>query len=81
MEVSGNGATFLDQDIVMAKRILGMLIKGKFDLGAQEIVHASESLQWCQNTLLPAMEQCAFEIKKVSKPVAVPSLGEESQQA
>jgi hypothetical protein len=79
MEVSGNGVTFTDQDILMAKRIIGMLTKGKFDLSAQEIVYASESMQWMQNTLLPNMEKCVLEIKKVFKPVSIPSFGEDAQ--
>lgn len=74
MELSGNGATFLELDVVMAKRILGMLTKAEFKFNAQETIYAGEAMMWFQNTLIPSMEKCVLEIKKVTKPVVVPDI-------
>lgn len=68
MEVSGNGATFTENDIGMAKRIVALLLKSEFKLGAKEVMAAAESMVWFEQILMPNMEKCIFEITKVIEP-------------
>lgn len=69
METTGNGMTFTDRDIIMAKRVIGLMTKGrKFELELKEISMATDALRWFESELLPGMEQCVLEIKKVYNP-------------
>ncbi len=66
MECSGGGVTFDDNDLVMAKRIWGLLSSVKFSLDVQQTVQAAEALKW-YTSLAPMMENNILEIKKISK--------------
>jgi hypothetical protein len=71
MEASG-GMIFKERDLELAKRVLALMSKASYQLGAQEMIHGSEALGWLVNTLIPGIEANILEVKKVAAIQAAP---------
>lgn len=65
MKSNGSGLTFEERDVVMIKRLIGLINQSKFNLDPSQIVQAAEALVWIQRDLIKEMEANIFEVKKV----------------
>jgi hypothetical protein len=65
MNSNGSGVTFSEHDLVMAKRIIGLMNQVKYTLDPLQIVQGAEAIMWFQRDLLKSIEENIMEVKKV----------------
>lgn len=68
MESSGSGVTFSESDVAQCQKVIGLLSKADFKLGAAQVIEAAQALIWLQKDLLKAMNDNVMELKRVIQP-------------
>lgn len=71
MESNGSGLTFTENDLIMAKRIIGLLNSTKFNLDPLQMVQGAEALVWLQRDLVKGISDNIMEFKRNINPTPV----------